>query len=131
MMGVTALDETAGLEAAAIMHQRVSSLPASVTVGEVRAYFAESTSRQLAVLADGDRYAGSIAVTTLPEAADAAEPAVHFAAREPTVPPTAPADEARDIALDDPTHRLPVVDDDGRLLGIVAIDHTLTRFCGT
>jgi CBS domain-containing protein len=113
------------------MHQRVSSLPATVTVGEVRAYFAESASRQLAVLADGEHYAGSIAVTALPEAADGAEPAVRFAVREPTVPPTAPADEARDIALEDPTHRLPVVDDDGRLLGIVAIDHTLTRFCGT
>jgi len=130
-MGVTALDEIAGLEAAAIMHQRVSSLPATVTVGELRAYFAESTSRQLAVLADGDRYAGSIAATAVPEAADAAEPAVRFAVREPTVLPTAPADEARDIALEDPTHRLPVVGDDGRLLGIVAIDHTLTRFCGT
>ena len=96
-MGVTALDEIAGLEAAAIMHQRVSSLPATVTVGELRAYFAESTSRQLAVLADGDRYAGSIAATAVPEAADAAEPAVRFAVREPTVLPTTPANEARDI----------------------------------
>jgi CBS domain-containing protein len=128
---MTALDETTGLEATAIMHKRMSALPATATVGEVRAYFAESASHQLAVLADGDRFAGSIPAGTLPEAADDAAPAARFTERGPTVPPSAPADQARDIALGDPTHRLPVVDDAGRLRGVVAIDTTLTRFCGT
>ena len=128
---VTSLDEITGLDATAIMHQRMSSLPASVTVGEVRAYFAESSSRQLAVLTDGDRYVGSLGASALPEAADDAALAAQFAARGTTVPPTAPADKARDLALAEPSKRLAVVDDEGRLLGIVAIDTTLTRFCGT
>ena len=128
---MTALHKTAGLDAAAIMHKRMSALPAAVTVGEVRAYFAQSSSHLLAVLADGDRFAGSIAAGTLPDEADDAAPALQFAEPGPTVPPSAPADQARDIALEDPTHRLPVVDNAGRLRGIVAIDTTLTRFCGT
>ena len=58
-------------------------------------------------------------------------PASEFSERGTTVPPTAPADEARDLALAEPSKRVPVVEDDGTLVGIVAIDITLTRFCGT
>ena len=114
------------------MHKRMSAMPASVTVGEVRAYFAESSSRQLAVFTDGDdRYVGSLGAAALPAAAPDDVPASEFSERGTTVPPTAPADEARDLALAEPSKRLPVVEDDGTLVGIVAIDITLTRFCGT
>lgn len=128
---MTALSETAGLNATEIMHRRFSTLDASVTVGEVRAYFAESTSRRLALLAEGERFAGAISDTTIPDTADEAEPAVGFAVRGPTVTPDAPADRARDLALESPSKRLAVVDDAGHLVGIVAIDSTQTRFCGT
>jgi CBS domain-containing protein len=118
------------MDAAALM-TRVSTLPATATVGELRAYFAESASRKLAVLAEGKRFTGAIAADGLPDGADDSAPAADLAQREPTVRPDAPAERARDLALADPTHRLPVVDGDGRLMGIVAIDRTLTRFCGT
>jgi CBS domain-containing protein len=128
---VASLADIDGLDAAAIMHSRVSTLPAATTVGELRAYFAASDSRKLALLVDGERFAGAVAVEALAAGAAADAPAAELAQRGPTVPPDAPAERARDLALADPTHRLPVVDGDGRLLGIVAIDTTLTRFCGT
>jgi Mg/Co/Ni transporter MgtE len=129
---LTSLDDITGLDATAITHKRMSAMPASVTVGEVRAYFAESSSRQLAVFTDGDdRYVGSLGAAALPANAPDDAPASAFSERGTTVPPTAPADEARDLALAEPSKRLPVVEADGTLVGIVAIDTTLTRFCGT
>jgi hypothetical protein len=44
-------DEAEGLTVQDIMHARFSALPATATVGEVRDYFAASTSRRLAFLA--------------------------------------------------------------------------------
>jgi CBS-domain-containing membrane protein len=131
MDGMTKLDELDGLTAADIMHRHVSSLPPSTTVGELRDYFAGSASRRLALLADGARYVGSVAATAITDDLDAAAAATDYAAREPTVDPQAAATHARDVALDDPTRRLPVVDDTGTLVGIVAIDKRLEGFCGT
>jgi Mg/Co/Ni transporter MgtE len=128
---VTSVAEIDGMDAAAIMNREVSTLPATATVGELRAYFATSGSRKLAILVDGERFAGAIAADSVPQGSDDAAPAAELARRAPTVPPEAPAKEARDLALADPMHRLPVVAGDGRLLGIVALDKTLTRFCGT
>ena len=126
-----AIADTDGRTAAEVMSSRVSTLPASATVGELRDYFGESGSRRLAVLVDGDRYAGSIPVADLPEEAEPSEAAAAYAKLEPTIGPEQPAGVARDRALADPMRRLPVVDDAGTLLGIVAIDEKLIRFCGT
>ncbi|MCW2953591.1 MAG: hypothetical protein JWQ48_2761 [Conexibacter sp.] len=127
---MTLLSDVAGLTAADVVHRRLSNLPVSVTVGEMREYFAASSSRRLAVLVDGDRYAGSIAAATLTDEIDAAAPAADYASHEPTIDPRASAVAARDLALAQPSRRLPVVDDAGTLVGIVAIDQQLERFCG-
>jgi len=113
------------------MHRHISTLPASVTVAEVRDYFSASSSRRLALLADGDRFVGSIAVAGLPADSDPAGPAAGYAVPGPTVHPRTPAAVARDWALEHPTRRLPVVDDSGTLVGIVAINEQRSRFCGT
>ncbi|MGO9957571.1 MAG: HPP family protein [Solirubrobacteraceae bacterium] len=128
---MTELREAAGLIAADVMHRHVSTLPASVTVGEVREYFASSASRRLALLADGERYVGSIPAADLPADIDPAGPAAVHAVAGPTVGPHAPAVVARELALEHPTRRLPVVDDSGALVGIIAVDEQRLRFCGT
>jgi CBS domain-containing protein len=128
---VVQLQETGGLTAADVMHSRISTLPASATVGDLRAYFAESGSRKLALLADGDRYAGAVSITDLTDDLDDAAPARDQAVTEPTIGPGSPAEEARELALQSPALRLPVVNDAGKLVGIVAIDDLRTRFCGT
>src|SRR5262245_17099525 len=118
---MTQLAAVDGLSTADVMHEHVTTVPSSSTVGELRTYFAVSTSRHLAVLVDGERFAGAIAASAIPDAADAAAAARDYAALEPTIDPSAPAEVARDLALRQPTLRLPVVDE-GRLVGIVGIN---------
>jgi CBS domain-containing protein len=124
------LEDVAGLAAADLMHRRITTLPASATVGELRAYFGESTSHKLALLVDGERYVGSLQPSAL-DGADDAAPAGDFASRGDSVAPDAPADVARERALAMASSRLPVVDAGGRLVGIIAINHRRDGFCGT
>ena len=125
------IDETAGLTVADITHIRFSALPASATVADVRAWFEESTSRRLAFVAEGDYYVGSLTPQDVADVADAARPAAEVAQDGPTVAPDAPASTGRDLALASDSRRVPVVDADGRLLGVVAITGDLQCFCGT
>jgi CBS domain-containing protein len=128
---MTELREAEGLTAAEVMHRHISTLPASVTVGELREYFAESASRRVALLADRERYLGSIPATDLPADVEPAGPAAAHAVPRPTVSPQSPAVDAREVALAHPTRRVPVVDDSGALVGIIAISKDRSRFCGT
>lgn len=118
------------LTAADVMHRHLTTLPADTTVAELRAYFAASASRQLAVIADDGRYVGSVERSALPDTADATSPAAGHAVRYPTIGPRATGREARDQGLGEASRRVPVVDDAGALLGIVAINHGLDGFCG-
>ena len=127
---MTQLSAVDGLSAADVMNEHVTTVPSSSTVGELRAYFAVSPSRHLAVLVDGERFMGAIPVSGIPEAADATSAALDYARDEPTIDPSDPAEVARDLALRQPTLRLPVVDE-GRLVGIVAINKRRDAFCST
>jgi CBS domain-containing protein len=124
------LEDVAGLTAADLMHRRITTLPASATVAELRAYFAESTSHKLALLVDGERYVGSLEAGAL-DGADESAPAGEFASRGETVAPGVPADVARDRAMAMGSSRLPVVDAGGALVGIIAINSRRDGFCGT
>ena len=125
------IDEADGLTVADITHVRFSALPASATVDEVRAWFAQSTSRRLAFVADGDRYLGSLTPADVAGDVDGTRPAVDVAQDGPTVAPEAPATTGRDLALVSEARRVPVVDAGGRLLGVVAVTGDLQSFCGT
>jgi CBS domain-containing protein len=124
------LDEAAGLTVADVTHSRFKALPADTTVGEVREWFAASESRRMALLADDGRYAGSLVPADLAGESDPARPAAELAQSRPTVAPEDPASLAEELALSTETRRVPVVDRDGRLLGIVAITADLQGFCG-
>jgi CBS domain-containing protein len=128
----TLIDDALGLTAEAVMHCEFSALPASSTIADVREWFATSKSRRLAFLADGDRYAGSLTAADLAgDELDPSRPAAEAAQDGPTVAPDAPATEGRDLALLSDARRVPVVDGDGRLLGVVAVTSDLRSFCGT
>src|SRR4051794_31523356 len=111
--------ELEGRTAADVVHRRISTTAAAATVGELRAYFEASSSRELAVLVDGERYVGSVSRADLPPDAAAATPAADFARPGPVIAPDAPARDAWDGALAQPSARLPVVDGDGALVGVV------------
>jgi CBS domain-containing protein len=124
------LDEASGLTVADVTHSRFSTLPADATVAEVRDWFADSESHNLALLADEDRYVASVVAEDLADA-DPAAPAADLARERPTVAPDEPASRGEELALDSGVRRVPVVDRDGRLVGIVAVTTDLQSFCGT
>jgi CBS domain-containing protein len=118
------------LTVADVMHRHLTTVPARTTVDELRAYFAASGSRRLALIVDDGRYVGSIEASALPEDADGAAPLTEHAVRHATIAPEARASEARERGVEEPSRRIPVVDDAGRLVGIVAVTRTLDGFCG-
>jgi CBS domain-containing protein len=128
MIGVGDVD---GLTAADLVHRRLSTMPATTTVADVRAFFASSTSHHVALLTDGERYVGSIDAGTIPDEVDDSAPASDFAQPGPRVDPGAPAASARDAALAEATLRVAVVDGGGALVGIVAVTSGRDGFCGT
>lgn len=129
-MGRTRLDEADGLTVADVTHSDFKALPASATVGEVQAWFQASDSRNMALFAAEDRYEGRLLRGDL-DAADPDEVAVEYAQRGATVAPHEPASRGEELALATPARRVPVVDGEGRLVGIVAVTHDLQAFCGT
>jgi CBS domain-containing protein len=130
-MAKTRIDEAAGLTVADVIHAKFTALPASATIGDIRDWFAASTSRRMAFLADDDRYAGSVVPGDVAGDLDPTRPATDVAQRGPTVLPDAPATHGQEVALQTDARRVPVVDHDGRLLGVVSVTTDLTAFCGT
>jgi CBS domain-containing protein len=127
----TAIDDAAELTVADVTHKRFSALPANATVGDVRAWFEESSHRRMAFLADGESYRGSLVREDVADGVDVSRPAVDIARSAPTVAPEAPARVACELALASDAHRVPVVDRGGRLVGVVAVTADLLGFCGT
>jgi CBS domain-containing protein len=129
-MARTRLDEAAGLTVADVTHSQLKALPATATVGEVQAWFHSSDSRQMALLEDEGRYAGRLLRGDL-DGVDPSDAAIDLAEHGPTVAPDEPATRGEKLALATAARRVPVVDADGRLVGIVAVTTDLQGFCGT
>jgi CBS domain-containing protein len=127
----TRVDDAAGLVVADVIHKRFSALPASATVGDVREWFAASSHRRVAFLAEDGRYAGSLTPRDLADEPDGERPACELARHGPTVVPDAPARTGHQLALLTDARRVPVVDRDGRLVGVIGLTDDLVAFCGT
>jgi CBS domain-containing protein len=130
-MPKTRVEDAAHLTVADVIHKRFTTLPASATIGEVSEWFAASASRRMAVLADEGRYAGSLTPTEVTGDVDPTRPAAEVAKDGPTIAPDASARAGEELALLTDSRRVPVVDDEGRLLGILSVTGDLTSFCGT
>jgi len=127
----TPLDESTELTAADVIHKRFSALPADSTVTQVRDWFAASSHRKIAVLADGRRYVGSLTREDLDGDLDPDRAAAELAHPAHTVGPEAAAHTAHELAIATPALRVPVVDRDGILIGVVGVTDDLAGFCGT
>jgi CBS-domain-containing membrane protein len=130
-MARTPLDEATQLSAVDVIHKRFTALPADSTVGQVRDWFAASSHRKIAVLTSHRRYAGSLTREDLAGEADPLRRAAELAHPGPTVTPETPAHAAHTLAIATPALRVPVVDHDGNLIGVVGVTDDLAGFCGT
>ena len=130
-MARTNVDDAGDLAAADVIHERFTALPAAATIGEVRAWFDASSHRKMAFLAADGRYAGSVTRSDVTGVGDVARPATDVAHDGPTVAPDTPASDAYEVAVATDALRVPVVDPDGTLLGVVAVTDDLAGFCGT
>jgi CBS domain-containing protein len=120
--------EAAAATVADVMHADCAALPASATVGDVRDWFAGSASRRLALLADAGRYAGALTPADVAGDVPHDRPATEVALHGRTVAPGTSAAVGREEALRSSARRVPVVDGDGRLLGVLAITLDARRF---
>lgn len=121
-------DDVDGLTVADVMHADVASMPATATVAELRAWFARSPSRRLAVITAGGRYAGALTPADVEGDGPGDRPALELARERPTVAPAATAAEGRDLALASDARRVPVVDDAGAFHGVLALTTDLEHF---
>lgn len=125
------IDEADELTVRDVVHAKLSALDAGSTVADVRAYFAASSSRRQAFVVDGGRYVGSLTPGALEGVDDDALAADVASRGGPTIELDAPATTGRDLALLTDARRVPVVDGDGMLVGVVAVTGDLQSFCGT
>lgn len=129
-MARTPLDAASDLTAADVIHKRFSVLPADATIAQVRDWFAASSHRRMAFLADHGRYVGLLTRDALDGDLDPASSAALLARPGPTIAPDAPAHAGYKLAIAH-ANRVPVVDRDGTLIGVIGITDDLAAFCGT
>jgi CBS-domain-containing membrane protein len=124
----TRTDDVDGLTVADVMHAEVVSMPATVTVGELRDWFSTSTSRRLAVITADGCYAGALTPADVGGEVPADRPALEVARVHPTIAPAMPAATGRDLAIATGARRVPVVDEQRRFRGVLAVTTDLRFF---
>lgn len=122
--------ESDQLTAGEVTHRHCTTLPADATLGDVREWFAASSHRRMAFLADKGRYAGSLVRADVDGEIDVAAPAVGVARLGPTVAADAPAQAGYEIATLTDARRVPVVDRDGMFVGVLSVTEDLQGYCG-
>jgi len=126
----TNVEDARNLTVAEVLHKRFDALPADATVAEVREWFAASSHRRMAFLAEDGRYAGSLTRADLEGVHDGQAAAAELAHDGPTVAPDAAAHVGYELATRTDARRVPAVDAAGNLLGVLAVTEDLAGFCG-
>jgi CBS-domain-containing membrane protein len=127
----TDISDATDLTIADVLHKQFEALPADATVADVREWFATSSHRRMAFLADQGRYTGSLTREDLEGDLDSQAPAAEFAHDGPTVAPDAAAHVGYALATKSAALRVPAVDAAGNLVGVVAVTNDRAGFCGT
>ncbi len=112
-----------------VMVQRPKWLGVSATIAEVRAQFADDHVHMV-LLVDEGRLAGTLTRADLGEAGDPDALALGAAVLEGrTVTPDRLVDQIQACMIATSHRRLAVVEQDGRLLGLLCLKRTLDGFC--
>lgn len=111
-----------------VMHAEFTALAPTATVGDVSDWLAGGASRRLALIVDRGRYVGSLMPADAAGGLPRHWPAVQLARYGRTVSPDMTAAEGRDEVLQSAARRVAVVDDDGRLCGVLALTTDARHF---
>jgi CBS domain-containing protein len=121
--------ELSGRHVVDVVVRLPKTLGPSATVAEARAAFADDHVHML-LLTDGGRLLGTLVSGDLPYAGADDLRAVAYATLEGrTLPPHLRAEDARQLLLASGQRRRAVVDDSGRLLGLLCLKRRLSGFC--
>lgn len=113
---------------AGVMHRELTTLAPTATVGEACDWFAGGASRRLALIVDGNRYVGALTPADVAGGLPREWPAVQVARYGRTVSPEMSVVDGRREVLQTAARRVPVVDGEGRLCGILALTTDARRF---
>ena len=118
----------AGPVASDVMLTDPDTHPPSTTVAEARAVFASPRKRVL-VIADGTRYLGAVTRESVEGRGDDETLDGALAPAVPTMDPSDPSARVPELVAAAGLTRIPVVDGDGRLHGLVCFDQAKAWFC--
>jgi CBS domain-containing protein len=122
--------EALGLRVADVMVERPKTLPASVTVGELRLMF-ENPRHVTALLVDErGTFVGSVERDRLSPSGDDSQPAADYASTDKTIGPDAQVTEALELMDRESAYRLVVVDEESGLLrGLICLSSNGESLC--
>ena len=104
--------------------------PAETPLAQVRETFANPRVHLMLVVGAGGRFAGTLTRDDVPADAPGDAPVGDFVRPDaPRIDPGAPVAAAVEMLEGAGATRLPVVDEDGSLCGLVCWDRSGTRFC--
>jgi CBS domain-containing protein len=112
-----------------VMLGEARAISPDTPVADVRETFANPRVK-LMLVADGDRYLGTVAPDRLDGAADGTIGA-HADPGGPRVAPEDPVAKALALLAETEADRVPVVDADGRLHGLVCLNRRRSAFCAS
>jgi CBS domain-containing protein len=118
----------AGPRVADVMLREPRAVPPQTTVAEARATF-ENPRVRLLLVADGDRFLGAVTREHVPDGVPDDATLGPVAAGAALVAPDDPVDRAVELLDADGGDRLPVVDADGSLVGLVCFNRRHGHFC--
>jgi CBS domain-containing protein len=120
----------AGPEVRDAMLLQPRATPAATPLVTARETFANPHVMLLLVVGDDGRFAGTLTRDDLPEeAAPQTTVGEVLRAGTPRIGPGAPLEQAVEMLRSSGQRRLPVVDDDGVLCGLVCMDRGYDHFC--
>jgi CBS domain-containing protein len=121
--------EQAGPRVTDVMMAAPHTNPVSDSIGDARAALSKS-SVKLLVLVDGDRFAGTVERSDLPPDGEGSDSLAAIARVDgPRLDPADGVERALDIHRSTGAERIPVVDADGVLCGLVCLNLGADHFC--
>jgi CBS domain-containing protein len=124
------LEIAASQRVAEVMIKRPKTLAAGATVSDARRVFENPRVQVCPVVEDDGRLVGELTRDLIPDSADDAAPARGYAGdRPPTISPHDSMGQAMERLEQLGSERLAVIDDEGRLTGLLCLNRRHGRFC--